>query len=56
MILFLWGIFGGEMKIIPEATRGDFNAVVDEKDLCDTNLYAFHPLVKNGFKIPVAEL
>ncbi|MGI4729525.1 MAG: glycoside hydrolase family 3 N-terminal domain-containing protein [Janthinobacterium lividum] len=32
----------------PEATRDEFNAVVDEKDLRDTYLYAFHKLVDNG--------
>ncbi|MGI4020335.1 MAG: glycoside hydrolase family 3 N-terminal domain-containing protein [Janthinobacterium lividum] len=32
----------------PEATRDEFNAVVDEKDLRDTYLYAFKKLVDNG--------
>jgi beta-glucosidase len=32
----------------PEATRDEFNALVDEKDLRDTYLYAFHKLVNNG--------
>jgi beta-glucosidase len=32
----------------PEATRDEFNAVVDEKDLRDTYLYAFKRLVDNG--------
>lgn len=32
----------------PEATRDEFNAIVDEKDLRDTYLYAFHKLVDNG--------
>jgi beta-glucosidase len=32
----------------PEATRDEFDAVVDEKDLRDTYLYAFKKLVDNG--------
>src|ERR1700712_2566208 len=32
----------------PEATRDVFDAVVDEKDLRETYLYAFHALVKGG--------
>jgi len=32
----------------PEATRDKFDAVVDEKDLRETYLYAFHALVANG--------
>jgi beta-glucosidase len=32
----------------PEATRDYFDAVVDEKDLRETYLYAFHALVTNG--------
>lgn len=32
----------------PEATRDKFDAIVDEKDLRETYLYAFHALVKNG--------
>jgi len=32
----------------PEATREHFDAVVDEKDLRETYLYAFHALVTNG--------
>jgi beta-glucosidase len=32
----------------PEATRDSFNAVVDEKDLRETYLYAFHALVSNA--------
>ena len=32
----------------PEATRDKFNAVVDEKDLRETYLYAFHSLVNAG--------
>ncbi len=32
----------------PEATRDKFDAVVDEKDLRETYLYAFHTLVTNG--------
>lgn len=32
----------------PEATRDEFNAVVDEKDWRDTYLYAFKKLVDNG--------
>ncbi|RYE21122.1 MAG: glycosyl hydrolase, partial [Sphingobacteriaceae bacterium] len=32
----------------PEATRDEFDALVDEKDLRDTYLYAFHKLVENG--------
>jgi beta-glucosidase len=32
----------------PEATRDEFNAVVDEKDLRDTYLYAFKALVNNN--------
>jgi beta-glucosidase len=32
----------------PEATRDEFNALVDEKDLRDTYLYAFHKLVDAG--------
>ena len=32
----------------PEATRDEFNAIVDEKDLRDTYLYAFKALVDNG--------
>ncbi|HEY8784422.1 MAG TPA: glycoside hydrolase family 3 N-terminal domain-containing protein [Mucilaginibacter sp.] len=32
----------------PEATRDRFNAVVDEKDLRETYLYAFHTLVTTG--------
>jgi beta-glucosidase len=32
----------------PEATRDKFNSVVDEKDLRETYLYAFHSLVKSG--------
>ena len=31
----------------PEATRDEFNAIVDEKDLRDTYLYAFKALVDN---------
>lgn len=31
----------------PEATRDKFNALVDEKDLRETYLYAFHELVQN---------
>jgi len=32
----------------PEAERDQFNAIVDEKDLRETYLYAFHALVNNG--------
>jgi beta-glucosidase len=32
----------------PEATRDYFDAIVDEKDLRETYLYAFHALVSNG--------
>ena len=32
----------------PEATRDKFNAIVDEKDLRETYLYAFHSLVDAG--------
>jgi beta-glucosidase len=32
----------------PEASRDSFNAVVDEKDLRETYLYAFHALVTDG--------
>jgi len=32
----------------PEATRDKFDALVDEKDLRETYLYAFHALVSNG--------
>lgn len=32
----------------PEATRDKFNSVVDEKDLRETYLYAFHSLVNAG--------
>ena len=32
----------------PEATRDKFNAIVDEKDLRETYLYAFHALVTKG--------
>jgi beta-glucosidase len=32
----------------PEATRDEFNAIVDQKDLRDTYLYAFKALVDNG--------
>jgi beta-glucosidase len=32
----------------PEATRDYFDAIVDEKDLRETYLYAFHALVTNG--------
>lgn len=32
----------------PEATRDYFNAIVDEKDLRETYLYAFHKLVDNN--------
>lgn len=32
----------------PESTRDEFNALVDEKDLRDTYLYAFKRLVDNG--------
>jgi beta-glucosidase len=32
----------------PEATRDSFNAIVDEKDLRETYLYAFHALVNGG--------
>lgn len=32
----------------PEATRDKFNAIVDEKDLRETYLYAFHALVDAG--------
>jgi beta-glucosidase len=32
----------------PEATRDSFNAIVDEKDLRETYLYAFHALVSNA--------
>jgi beta-glucosidase len=32
----------------PEATRDKFDAIVDEKDLRETYLYAFHALVSNG--------
>jgi len=32
----------------PEATRDYFNSVVDEKDLRETYLYAFHALVDSG--------
>jgi len=32
----------------PEATRDKFDAIVDEKDLRETYLYAFHTLVING--------
>ncbi|MGH7237638.1 MAG: glycoside hydrolase family 3 protein, partial [Candidatus Saccharimonadales bacterium] len=32
----------------PEATRDRINAIVDEKDLRETYLYAFHALVTNG--------
>lgn len=34
----------------PEATRDEFNAIADEKDLRDTYLYAFHKLVDNGIE------
>ncbi|MDN3583152.1 glycoside hydrolase family 3 N-terminal domain-containing protein [Mucilaginibacter flavus] len=32
----------------PEATRDYFDAIVDEKDMRETYLYAFHALVNNG--------
>lgn len=32
----------------PEATRDYFDAIIDEKDLRETYLYAFHALVTNG--------
>ena len=32
----------------PEATRDYFNAIVDEKDMRETYLYAFHALVDSG--------
>ena len=32
----------------PEATRDFFDAIVDEKDLRETYLYAFHALVTEG--------
>ncbi len=32
----------------PEATRDQFDAIVDEKDLRETYLYAFHALVNGG--------
>jgi beta-glucosidase len=32
----------------PEATRDKFNSIVDEKDLRETYLYAFHALVNEG--------
>ncbi len=32
----------------PEATRDKFDAIVDEKDLRETYLYAFHALVSHG--------
>ena len=32
----------------PEATRDYFNAIIDEKDLRETYLYAFHALVVDG--------
>jgi beta-glucosidase len=38
----------------PEATRDKFNAIVDEKDLRETYLYAFHALVTNGVESVMA--
>jgi beta-glucosidase len=38
----------------PEAVRDSFNAVVDEKDLRETYLYAFHALVTNGVESVMA--
>jgi beta-glucosidase len=38
----------------PEATRDKFDAVVDEKDLRETYLYAFHALVSNGVESVMA--
>jgi beta-glucosidase len=38
----------------PEAMRDSFNAVVDEKDLRETYLYAFHALVVNGVESVMA--
>ncbi len=38
----------------PEATRDKFNAIVDEKDLRETYLYAFHALVSNGVESVMA--
>jgi beta-glucosidase len=38
----------------PEAVRDSFDAVVDEKDLRETYLYAFHALVTNGVESVMA--
>ena len=38
----------------PEATRDKFDAIVDEKDLRETYLYAFHALVSNGVESVMA--
>lgn len=38
----------------PEAVRDSFNAIVDEKDLRETYLYAFHSLVTNGVESVMA--
>jgi beta-glucosidase len=38
----------------PEATRDKFDAIVDEKDLRETYLYAFHALVTNGVESVMA--
>ena len=38
----------------PEAVRDSFDAVVDEKDLRETYLYAFHALVSNGVESVMA--
>lgn len=38
----------------PEAVRDSFDALVDEKDLRETYLYAFHALVSNGVESVMA--
>ena len=38
----------------PEAVRDSFDAIVDEKDLRETYLYAFHALVSNGVESVMA--
>ncbi len=38
----------------PEATRDKFDAIVDEKDLRETYLYAFHALVSTGVESVMA--
>jgi len=38
----------------PEATRDKFDAIVDEKDLRETYLFAFHALVSNGVESVMA--